>query len=99
MTAPDTGTRSLLDGRGARLVALVVLLASAALIAYHHRADLLPAAPVAEAGLNPEFVACRDERVGQVEKMRSDGIIGDAQFETFRDRALAFCTDQFPPDN
>lgn len=69
------------------------------MIAVYHRHDLLPKpVPVANAGLNPEFVACRDQRVGQVDKMRTDGVIGDAQVEIFMERAMAFCADQFPPD-
>jgi len=92
-------SRGFLDTAGARIIAFLVLVAATALIAYYHRADLLPPEPAAaDAGFNPEFVACRDKRVGEVDKMRADGLIGDAQVEAFRERALAFCTAQFPPD-
>jgi hypothetical protein len=90
--------RSFLDGAAARLVALCVALAAGAGVAYYHRNDLFPPEPKAGPALNPQFVACRDERVGQVEKMRTDGVIGDEQLETFKARAVAFCTDRFPPD-
>ncbi len=50
-----------------------------------------------DAGLNPDFIKCRDERVGQVEKMRSEGVVGDDKFAEFKDRAIATCAGQFPP--
>ncbi len=82
----------------ARLVAVAVILCASAVIAYHHRDDLFPPEKAEEAGLNPEFVKCRDERTAQVQKMKSDGLINDEQFSTFTERAVAFCTSQFPPD-
>ncbi len=82
----------------ARLVAVAIILGASAMIAYHHRDDLFPPEKAEEAGLNPEFVKCRDERTAQVQKMKSDGLIGDKQVSTFTERAIAFCTSQFPPD-
>jgi len=88
-----------LDGPGARIVALLVVIACAAVLGYIHRDDLFPAEPVnADAGLNPEFVKCRDARTAQVEKMLNDGVIDQLKFDAFRERAVAFCTAQFPPD-
>ena len=81
-----------------RLVAVAVILGASAMIAYHHRDDLFPPEKAAEAGLNPEFVKCRDERTAQVRKMKSEGLISDQQVSTFTERAVAFCTSQFPPD-
>ena len=99
MADTGRGEGGFLDSAAARVLALVVAMAAAAVIAFYHRADLLPKrVPAADAGLNPQFVACRDERVGQVDRMRSDGVIGDAQAEIFRERAIAFCAAQFPPD-
>ncbi|WP_349360423.1 hypothetical protein [Stappia sp.] len=46
---------------------------------------------------NPELAACLTERVGAVDRMRSDGVIGDGQYATFRARAVAYCETQFPP--
>jgi len=95
----DRARRSFLDTGGARLLALLVAASAAGLVAFYHRADLLPKVPpAADAGLDPEFVACRDFRVGQVDRMRSEGVIGDAQVEVFKERAVAFCAAQFPPD-
>jgi len=79
-------------------VAVVVVLACVAGLAYLHRGDLLPAAEDDDAGLNPEFVACRTERLGDIDKMRDDGLIDDAQEEQFAARALAYCTSRFPPE-
>lgn len=91
--------QSVLDSGLMRLLALAVLLSAAALVAFYHRADLFPAAgPAADAGINPHFVACRDQRLGQVDTMRSDGLIDDAKVGIFRERALAYCAAQFPPD-
>jgi hypothetical protein len=99
MTDGDRARRSFLDTAAARVLALAVILAAGALIAVYHRDDLLPKpVPAANSGLNPEFVACRDQRIGQVDKMRSDGVIGDAQVEIFKERAMAYCAAQFPPD-
>jgi hypothetical protein len=99
MVDTERGRPGFLDTAAARVLALAVAMAAAAVIAFYHRADLLPKpAPGADAGLNPQFVACRDERVGQVDRMRSDGVIGDAQVEIFKERAIAFCAAQFPPD-
>jgi hypothetical protein len=97
----DTGRErpGFLDSAAARVLALVVAMAAAAVIAFYHRADFLPKpVPAGDSGLNPQFVACRDERVGQVDRMRSDGVIGDAQVEIFKERAVAFCAARFPPD-
>ncbi|NRG18461.1 hypothetical protein HPQ64_12245 [Rhizobiales bacterium] len=46
---------------------------------------------------NPELAACLEQRLTVVDKMRSDGIVSDAQYETFRNRAIAFCEAEHPP--
>lgn len=87
------------DGPKARGLALMVIVLCGAFLGYVHREDLLPADDAkTETGLNPEFVKCRNQRIGQVEKMRKDKVINDGQYQAFRARALAFCTAQFPPE-
>lgn len=81
-----------------RAVAVVVFALCVAALVYVHRDDLLPAeAPELEEGLNPEFVKCRDERKGHVEKMLADGVIDQAKRDQFVERAVAMCASQFPP--
>ena len=83
---------------GARLAALVVILAAAAVLGFYHRNDIFPPSKPVETGLNPEFVKCRDERTAQVAKMRSDGLIDDSKVATFTERAVSYCASTFPPD-
>lgn len=98
MNRPDRSEESFLDGAGARLCALAVLAGAVAVIAWHHRNDLFPPDAEPQATLNPDFVKCRDERTAQVDKMHSDGVISQEQHGQFTGRAIAFCTDRFPPD-
>ena len=106
--AAATETRSFLDTIFARLIALII----AALIGYvlyvywaDDMRDLVsgnpPAIPVLSEqapvqSVNPALQACLDERVGDVDKMKADGIINDAQYASFRDRAEALCRSQNP---
>jgi hypothetical protein len=50
--------------------------------------------PAAEA--NPALDACLETRVGQVDNMKAEGILSDAQYEAFRARAIELCTAQNP---
>ena len=87
------------DQRLVRLIALCVFAAGVAYLVYANRSLLNPDEQAqADASLNPQFVACRDERVGQVEQMKKQGIINETQFEEFRERAVNLCAGQFPPD-
>lgn len=86
------------EGRGARGIALVIILICLASLGYIHRNDLFPPeTKKMEAGLNPEFIKCRTTRLGSVEKMRAEKIINASQYNSFKNRALAFCTSRFPP--
>lgn len=86
------------EGRGARSMALVIILICLASLGYIHRNDLFPPeTKKAETGLNPEFIKCRTARLGSVEKMRTEKIINASQYDSFKSRALAFCTSRFPP--
>jgi hypothetical protein len=55
------------------------------------------ASPAAPANLNPDYVKCHDERVGQVQKMLDEGVINQDKLVEFQDRAIAACAGQFPP--
>ena len=86
------------DSRTARLLALLLILAGAAVIAWHHRNDLMPSQEKADAA-NPQLFACISERTAQVESMLGDGVINQGQAVQFRTRAIQFCEQQFPPED
>jgi hypothetical protein len=44
--------------------------------------------------VNAALQNCLDQRVGDVEKMKADGIINDAQYASFRQRAGELCRAQ-----
>lgn len=86
------------DSRAARVIALAVFALCLAALGYLHRNDLFPAEPadtVAQA--NPQFIACRGERVGHVDTMLAEGVIDHARHQQFKERAIAYCAAQFPP--
>lgn len=85
------------DSRAARLVAMLLIAAGIAVIAWHHRADILPR-PEPETAANPELFACISERTAQVAGMLADGVIDEGRANSFRARAIQFCEQQFPPD-
>lgn len=85
------------DSRSARLLALAVFVLCVAALAYLHREDLLPAPPPEETATNPQFLQCRDERAGHVEKMLTEGVIDQTRHDQFLERAIAYCAAQFPP--
>lgn len=55
------------------------------------------AAPTDIAADNPALAACLTERVGAVDKMKAEGIVSAAQYDTFKARAVAYCETEFPP--
>lgn len=61
------------------------------------RIDALPtAAPVAVKPENPELAACLERRIGDVDQMLADGVIGEAQATAFKQRATDLCNAQNP---
>lgn len=92
------GQRNFIDSVGARLIAGIIVLGCAGLLLFLNWHVLYPppAEKVDDAKLNPEFVACRDSRLADVNKMKSDGVINDQQFAQFTERAVATCAGQFP---
>jgi len=106
MSMTATTSSSFLDTAFARLIALVL----AGLIAYLLYANwgeeiiatmrdqpveiVDVTAPAAEA--TPALDACLARRVGDVETMKSDGIINDAQYASFKSSAIKLCQAQNP---
>ncbi len=106
--AAATASRSFADSIFARLIALAI----AVLIGwvfYVNWADDIRAlfadkgpgipiitqqTPVQTA--NPALQACLKQRVGDVDKMKADGVINDAQYASFRERAEQICRAQNP---
>jgi len=85
------------ESRGARAAAVLVIVGCLAALAYLNRDTITTARQPPAPALNPEFVACREARTGQVEKMRADGVINETQFAQFMARAIDTCAGQFPP--
>lgn len=84
---------SALDRPIARVVALVVFLAAAGALAWMHRDDLFPPEPAAVAADDP-VALCLAARARDIDKMRTDGVIDDAQAKLFKSRAEALCQAQ-----
>ncbi len=45
---------------------------------------------------NPALQKCLDQRVGDVERMKSEGVLSDSQFDAFKARAQSLCRAQNP---
>jgi len=87
----DPGSR--LDRPLARLGALGVFFAVAALLGYVHRDDLFPpSAPALDP--NDPVALCLAERAPGIEAMRADGTIDERQAKLFMSRAEALCQAQ-----
>lgn len=50
-----------------------------------------PAKPV-----NPALQKCLEQRVGDVDRMKQEGILTDAQYTAFKGRAMGLCAAQNP---
>ncbi len=93
----DDDRLGFLDGMTVRYLAGMVIVVCVGLLAYLNRDKLIERPQADAASLNPDYVKCRDARVGQVEKMLADGLIQQDRFVEFKDRAIATCAGQFPP--
>jgi hypothetical protein len=85
-----------LDGRGARLVAVLVALAVAALLAYINWDDFFPP----ERTASPEeaaFLQCMAERAAGIDELVRQQAITAEQETLFRSRAEALCRAQTAP--
>ena len=88
--------RSWVDGRAARVVAVLVAAAAGAVLAYIHRDDLLPT----ERKISPAeaaFEQCMAERAAGIDEMVRQQVITVEQETLFRARAEALCRAQTAP--
>ena len=85
--------RAALDRPAARLAALGVFLAAAAVLALVHRDDLFPPEPAAIAADDPVAI-CLAARAKDIDRMRADGVIDAGQATLFKSRAEALCVAQ-----
>ena len=105
----ETGPRGFADTIWARLIALAiaVVLCGALWATWSEEflalfegqpADIpLRSLPAPDAGVNNEALQnCLDRRLGDVERMASEGIINDAQKAAFSQRATELCRSQNP---
>ncbi len=106
---PVSGDSSSLDGKAARLAALLIALVALCLMVWLGREDV----PFVRGALttitgedttsvssgNPELDACLAKRVGDIDKLLAEGMIKDSQYPAFRRRASSYCETQFPPAN
>lgn len=78
----------------ARVIAVLVMIASAGVIAWHHRDDLMPApaAPIDPA--EAAYQACITERNAGIDTMQADGTISADQASLFKSRADVLCRSQ-----
>lgn len=106
MTA-TTQNSGFLDTVFARIIAFLIALALAFLLWSNWSSDFkafwtgsetqpLPNVSVSEPAkpVNPALEACLKKRVGDVDKMKEDGILSDAQYAAFRTRAEDLCKAQ-----
>lgn len=107
MTRSPPPKTSALDSRLARISALFVALCALALMGWLGREDVPfvremisdvrgQSAPQTGSSSNPELDACLAQRIGDVETMRTDNIINEAQYAAFKSRATSYCQAQFP---
>jgi hypothetical protein len=85
--------RSFLDRPVARLLALVVLLACVAGLAWLHRADLF-SARFAPAAADDPFALCFAGRAAEIDGMVREGLIDQERAVLFKTRAEAMCRAQ-----
>jgi len=107
VTAADQSS-GFADSNLARLLALAVAIALALLLWFNWSSDFKllladgdnaasttassePAKPA-----NPALHACLAQRVGDVDQMKKEGILSDAQYGAFRSRAEGLCRAQNP---
>lgn len=96
MARREPGSR--LDGVGARLTAAGLCLAAAGFLVWYERDRLFPPDPAA-APANPAaaaYLECRAERYADIDGMKADGVITQAQETLFRQRADALCRSRHP---
>lgn len=101
-------SESFADSMYARLIALAIAVGLGAILYANwgddFRAEFAedrPAIPLIAqqpplTSVNAALQSCLDERVGHVDRMKADGVIGDEQYASFRQRAEQLCQAQNP---
>ena len=82
--------RPFLERPVARVLAAVVFLGCVATLVYLEREHLWQAAADQSAADDP-FARCFAERAGDIDRMRAENVIEQAQAELFKSRAEAMC--------
>lgn len=99
-----------IDTGAARIIALCLALFFAFLLIYNYKDDfqkvfsgsdesVLPVTSTdtaPENAANPALAACLQKRIGDVNKMKEEGLLSDAQYTSFRSRAEDLCLQQNP---
>jgi len=97
------------DTMAARIVALLLAAVLAVLLYMNYKDDFsrlvsgeepagLPEATTAAiAETNPALAQCLQKRIGDVNQMKQDGVLTEAQFADFKARAEQLCIQQNPP--
>ena len=101
---------SFADSIAARLISLCVALLISIILVYNYRTDFkhmlagasdanvsLPEVDAAsDEPINPALATCLEQRIGDVDRMRDDGILTESQYGSFRSRAKELCVQQNP---
>jgi hypothetical protein len=85
-----------LDRPSARVGAVLVGLAAAALLIYIERDRFLAAETPAKDPADAAFLACFEQETVVIEKMQMDGVVDESRASLFRSRAEARCRAQNP---
>lgn len=108
----ETEDNRFIHSMSARFLALLIGIAILALIvvtwgedmkklaaSFTDGKELVLVQPVGEERVkdeNPALAACLDERIGDVNQMRDEGVINEEQYQQFSARARALCQAQNP---
>jgi len=108
MTTQTSG--SFVDTKAARILALCLALCFAYILYNNYSDEIIVAfsgepesgLPVTNAetepdeAANPALAACLKQRIGDVDRMKDEGILSDSQYTSFRSRAEELCLQQNP---
>ena len=101
--------RGFLDSIAARLLALCIALGLAIVLVQNYKEDFqrvlsgeqqtsgLPTTSTEtspEEAADPALAECLQQRIGDVDRMKEEGILNDQQFASFRARAEELCIQQ-----
>ena len=101
---------SFADTTAARLIAVCLALLIAIILVVNYKQDVVqmfsdaPDSAISagesetssENNANPALAACLAQRIGDVERMREEGILTESQYSSFRANAEELCVQQNP---